>query len=364
MSLSDFSNFISDDKIHYSGNLLLSKQDKNGVKPETYISTSNRSAGKTTWFGGYILNRFLKNDELFCIIMRKKYQLEKAVSYMAYFPSSLAVYFPALEMKEEMGIKGIFNNIYIRVRGDENEWFLCGYSTSLNSSDDIRNFSNVFNNVSRIWLDEFQPESGDYVKDEVKRMFSIHTSLARGGGLQSRYLPLILTGNLIDINNPYYEHFGINKDLDINANFYRGNGFVLEQGFNKSAAEAHVNSTFNQSFADSEYSVLLTKKQYLKNSTTMILKNPNLKGDYLFSIKHNNKYFSVRFLYGLSIYYVNEVADLTYGIALAATRDDISDDCIYDGENRFKKRMKKMYHANIVRFSSYKAREAFMEFIK
>ena len=75
MNLQKYNHFISDDKIHYSGNLLLSKMDKNGNKPETYISTSNRSAGKTTWFGGYLLNKFLAKDELFCILMRKKYQL-------------------------------------------------------------------------------------------------------------------------------------------------------------------------------------------------------------------------------------------------------------------------------------------------
>ena len=364
MNLQKYNHFISDDKIHYSGNLLLSKMDKNGNKPETYISTSNRSAGKTTWFGGYLLNKFLTKNELFCILMRKKYQLEKAVSFMAYFPSALSVYYPDLEMKEEVGIKGVFNNIYIRLRGKENEWFLCGYSTALNSSDDIRNFSNVFNNVTRIWLDEFQPESGDYVKDEVKRVFSIHTSLARGCGLQSRYLPLILTGNLIDVNNPYYEHFGINRDINIETNFYRGNGFILEQGFNKKAADAHLKSTFNQSFSESDYSKLLTKKEYLKDDNTMILKSPNLKGDYLFTIKYCNKYFSIRYLYGLGFYYVNETADLTYNFALAARKEDLSDDCIFDGDNRFKKRMKKMYHNNIVRFSSYKAREAFTEFIK
>lgn len=364
MELNKFNHFVSDDKIHYSGNLLLSKMDRNGNKPETYISTSNRSAGKTTWFGGYVLNKFLKNDELFCIVLRKKYQLEKAVSYMAYFPSALTTFYPELIMKEEVGIKGVFNNIYIALAEERPEWYLCGYSTSLNSSDDIRNFSNVFNNVTRIWFDEFQPESGDYVKDEVKRIFSIHTSLARGGGLQSRYLPLILTGNLIDINNPYYEHFGINRDLDISANFYRGNGFILEQGFNESAAKAHMNSAFNQSFSNSEYSTILSKKEYLKDNNTMILKNPNLKGDYLFTIKHNKKYFSVRFLYGMSIYYVNEVADLSFNYALAATKDDLSDDCIYDSESRFRKRMRKMYHYNIVRFSSYKARMAFLEFIR
>ena len=35
---------------YYDGTKLLSMQDMNGNKPEIYISTSNRSAGKTTYF--------------------------------------------------------------------------------------------------------------------------------------------------------------------------------------------------------------------------------------------------------------------------------------------------------------------------
>lgn len=363
MELSAYSKFKSDKK-YYCGHELLSKLDRNGKKPEIFISTSNRSAGKTTWIGGYFLDKFLKKGELFCIILRKKYQLEKAVSYMAYFPSALSVFFPSLELKEEIGLKGVFNCIYIRLRGDENPWYLCGYSTSVNASDDVRNFSNMFDSVKRMWMDEFQPESGDYVKDEVKKVFSIHTSLARGGGSQSRYLPLILSGNLIDIFNPYYDALGVTKDLDISAKFYRGIGFVIEQGFNENACEAHSNSAFNRAFENVGYNKVLTQKEYLNTNYNMILKAPNLKGDYLFTIKHHDVYYSVRYLNEIAMYYVSESVDKSVALSLACSKDDMSDGCIYDGENRFCKLMKKRYHANNVRFSGFKAREAFIEFIR
>ena len=363
MELERFSKFKSDNK-YYNGNELLSKTDRNGKKPEIFISTSNRSAGKTTWFGGYLLNKFLKNNELFCIVLRKKYQLEKGVSYKAYFPSALTTFFPDLEMKEEIGIKSVFNHIYIRLKGDDSPWFLCGYSTSINASDDVRNFSNMFENVRRIWFDEFQPESGEYVKDEVKKLFSIHTSLARGNGSQSRYLPLIMTGNLIDLFNPYYDALNVIKDLNIEAKFYRGNGFVIEQGFNENASIAHEKSTFNQAFENVGYNKVLTQKEYLNTNYNMIIKVPNLKGDYLFTLKHNNVYFSVRYLNDIGIYYVSESVDKSNNLSLACTKDDMTDDCIFDGENRFCKLMKKRYHMNNVRFSGFKAREAFLEFIR
>lgn len=362
MELITCSNFKDNTK-YYSGYLLLSKYDRYNTKPEIYISTSNRSAGKTTWFGGFFIYKFLKNEEKFCILMRKKYQLEKALSFQAYFPSALSTFFPKLEMKEEIGIKGVFNNIYIRLKGDDNIWYHCGYSTSINSSDDIRNFSNLLSDVKRMWLDEFMPESGDYVKDEIKKVFSIHTSLARGNGEQSRYLPLIMTGNLITLNNPYYNYLGIN-DLDITAKFYRGNGFVLEQGFNENASKAHEKSAFNNALSKTGYTKLLTEKEYINDNYNMIVKIKNLRGDYLLTLKHRNIYYSIRYLNDIAIYYVSENYDKSARISLACTRDDMSEDCIFDGENMFVKLMKKKYNNNQVRFSNFKARDAFLEFIR
>ena len=44
----------------YDGTKLLSMTDLNGDKPEIYICTSNRSAGKTTWFNRYAVKKFVK----------------------------------------------------------------------------------------------------------------------------------------------------------------------------------------------------------------------------------------------------------------------------------------------------------------
>ena len=43
---------------YYDGTKLLSLMDINGKRPEIYISTSNRSAGKTTYFNRFFVNRF------------------------------------------------------------------------------------------------------------------------------------------------------------------------------------------------------------------------------------------------------------------------------------------------------------------
>ena len=61
---------------YYDGSKLLSMKDINGNTPEIYISTSNRNAGKTTYFNRYLVNRFLKYGEKFCLLYRFQDELE------------------------------------------------------------------------------------------------------------------------------------------------------------------------------------------------------------------------------------------------------------------------------------------------
>ena len=55
---------------YYDGTKLLSMVDMNGNKPEIYITTTNRSAGKTTYFGRLAVRRFLRNKEKFILLYR------------------------------------------------------------------------------------------------------------------------------------------------------------------------------------------------------------------------------------------------------------------------------------------------------
>ena len=48
---------------YYDGTKLLSLMDINGNKPELYLCTTNRSGGKTTYFGRKAVNNFLKNGK-------------------------------------------------------------------------------------------------------------------------------------------------------------------------------------------------------------------------------------------------------------------------------------------------------------
>ena len=64
---------------YYDGTKLLSMLDINGNKPEIYMCTTNRTGGKTTYFGRLCINRFLDKGEKFGLIYRYNYELDDVV---------------------------------------------------------------------------------------------------------------------------------------------------------------------------------------------------------------------------------------------------------------------------------------------
>ena len=61
---------------YYDGTKLLSLMDINGNRPELYLCTTNRTAGKTTYFSRLLVNKFVKAKEKFCLIYRFNYELD------------------------------------------------------------------------------------------------------------------------------------------------------------------------------------------------------------------------------------------------------------------------------------------------
>lgn len=61
---------------YHDGRKLLSLKDLNKETPEIFIDTTNRTAGKTTFYNGYLVDRFLRYGEKFCLLYRKKYELD------------------------------------------------------------------------------------------------------------------------------------------------------------------------------------------------------------------------------------------------------------------------------------------------
>lgn len=297
---------------YYDGTKLLSLKDLNGNKPEIYLVTTNRTGGKTTWFSRYLVNQFLKGKGKFCIIYRYNYELDDVSD--KFFKDIKGLFFQEYTMTSKKRAQGVFHELFLNDKS-------CGYAISINNSDQIKKYSHLFSDVARMMMDEFQSETNRYCSDEVKKFISIHTSIARGQGEQVRYVPVYLIGNPVSIINPYYVELGISDRLRDNTKFLRGDGYVMEQGFNESASKSVTASGFNRAFANNEYVAYSSQAIYLNDSKAFIDK-PQGKGKYLCTFKYENKLYGVREYADDGVIYCDDRADTTHYNKITVTTKD------------------------------------------
>lgn len=297
---------------YYDGTKLLSLQDINGRKPEIYMATSNRTGGKTTYFNRLCCNRWLKDHQQFALFYRYKYELEDVSN--KFFSDIKTLFFDGHDMTSKLVAKGIYSELKM---DDE----ICGYAIALNCADQIKKYSHVFNKVQRCLMDEFQSETNSYCPNEIRKFLSVHTSIARGQGQQKRYVPVIMCSNPVSLINPYYSKMKISSRLNSETKFLRGDGFVLEQGYNESASVAQTESGVFRAFADDDYVAYASQAVYLNDNQSFIEK-PNGKGKYVCTLKYNGVYYGVREFSDLGIVYCDDRYDQSFPLRIAVTTDD------------------------------------------
>lgn len=308
----------------YDGSKLLSLKDINKQTPEIFISTSNRSAGKTTFFGKKLVSDFLKSGKKFALLYRFAYELSDVSE--KFFNDIRNIFFPDLIMQQKSGEKDTFVELYLsELTNKEKAPELCGYALALNKADNIKKMSHLLSDVSVILFDEFQPESGQYAPNEVQKFHSIHVSLARGRGEQVKYLPVIMISNFVSLLNPYYTAMGISSRLQENTNYLRGDGWVLEQGFNETASLLQKESAFNRAFGQSKYLQFSSEKFYLNDNNTFLQKVDG-RSTYIMSLHYGGKWFGVRHFPEKGLIYVNKTPDMSHKRKVAATVDDMTED--------------------------------------
>lgn len=300
------------DTKYYDGTKLLSMLDVNGRKPEIYMCTTNRTGGKTTYFSRLLVNRFLDSGDKFALLYRFNYELDDCAD--KFFKDIGKLFFPEKVMESKRRASGIFHELFL-------DGFSCGYAISLNSSDQLKKYSHLFSDVSRILFDEFQSESNHYCNDEIKKFISIHTSIARGNGEQIRYVPVYMLSNPVSIINPYYTEMDIASRLRDDTKFLKGDGYVLEQGFVQSASEAQLDSGFNRAFRNNSYVAYSAQCVYLNDSKAFIDK-PTGNSRYLGTLKYENREYGIRDYPEVGIVYCDDRPDSSFKYRVTVTTSD------------------------------------------
>lgn len=297
---------------YYDGTKLLSMLDINGNKPEIYMCTTNRTGGKTTYFGRLCINRFLDKNEKFGLIYRYNYELDDIAD--KFYKDLGSLFFPSYTMTSKRRAKGTFQELFLNEKS-------CGYALSLNNADQIKKYSHLFSDIHRMIFDEFQSETNHYCDNETKKFISIHTSIARGQGEQVRYVPVYMLSNPVSIINPYYVEMGISARLKDDTKFLRGDGFVLEQGYIESASIEQKNSGFNRAFSKNSYTAYSSECVYLNDNKAFVEK-PAGKSKYLCTLRYKGSDFALREYTESGLIYCDDKADSSFLTRISVTTDD------------------------------------------
>lgn len=303
---------------YYNGIELLNQMDQNGKRPGVFLSNSNRSAGKTTFFQIYVLEKFKTKGDLFVYVMREKNELEDiehCFDYVMdnYFNGSL------LSSKNYAGKN---------VRAIYFDGELCGYGICIKDAVKLKKLSSIFGKVKTGIMDEIQPDTGRFIREEIELFYSIIATVGRGEGHQSRYVEWILVGNNISVMNPYFISLGIIRKMpekfDWNEKgcyYVKGNGWVCEFTFNTTAAKEMSENPALSAFNARNRSIMTTA-DFLINSKHFLVDKLPPKMTYGFTLKYHDKKYGVRRDKKTDHVYVTKTHDPSCKMVAAITGSD------------------------------------------
>lgn len=335
----------------YNNQTLLSKLDINNKKPEIYGCVGNRTAGKTYCFNRYMLNQFVKKKEKFMLLYRYKYELSDVSEK---FFNSIENEFSGSVMTSKSKGKGSYIELFLN---DDS----CGYAVSINGYAAVKKYSHYFNDVKRMLFDEFQNEDNQYLVDEINKLISIHTSVARGINQPVRYVPLYLLSNTVSLLNPYYTAFSIAEKIQEKTKFLRGDGFVFEFCFNETASKLQKDSAFNRAFKGSKEIEYMANNVYLNDNKCLIDKSGKKK-QYLCTLLKAGVEYAVNRTNDNMIY-IDKAVDQNFPIRYACNLTDITENSILVNE-LIKAQYRKYFNNAIVRFKDLESKAAFIDFVK
>ena len=301
---------LLENKPYYNGRNLLSKKDINNKNPIMNLLTSNRSAGKTSFFIMFsvLLQKMLNKKTVY--FYRYAYELGESDKI---FTDIINQYGFGEKTKSVKIIKDLLYELFI-------DDVSIGYALRISNVDSLKKFSPLFADVELCIMDEFQTESGNYLKKEVEKMQSILYTISRGGGSQSREVLTVLIGNPVSIMNPYYISLGIHKRITPETHFLRGNRFVAEFAINTNAQKAIAENGLTELF-ETDYANYSQNGNYLINAETFIEK-PNGKSRYLFTIIYDGELYGVREFLNDGIIHVSNKPDTTCNNVLVFKAND------------------------------------------
>ena len=339
----------------YDGTKLLSMTDLKGEMPELYLTTGNRSIGKTTWFNRYAVKRWKEKHRKFCLIYRWNYELCDCAD--KFFKDIQRLFFPNDEMTEKRRANGIFVELFLNNQS-------CGYCVTLNNADSLKKFSHLLSDVDIIIFDEFQSENDHYCTNEINKLLSIHTSIARGNGEQVRRVPVFMLSNKVSLINPYFLSLGISDRLKEDTKYLRGDGFVLEQTFMENVSQMQLASGFNKAFKNEDYVAYSAMNVYL-NDNQAFIDRPQGTSSYIATVRNNGTDYAIRYFPRAGLYFMDKSTDSDFKVKLSFNPNSHDANYIMVGiNNPYISMLRSIFERGLFRFKNQECKSAFFEMLR
>lgn len=327
-------------------------KDANGETPEILLVDGNRTGGKTTAFSKMLVQDFLERGEKFFLIYRYKNDLADVAE--AFFKDIKVLFFEGHEMTSACHANGAYYELFL-----DNE--SCGYASALTMTGKLKRYSHIFSDVSKMFFDEYQDENNLYLADEVNKLMSLHTTVARGRGKAVRFVPLYMASNSISIFNPYYSALGITGKINSKTKVLKGEGFVLLRLIIKDVAEAQKSSAFNRAFMASGYLESSIDNCFLNDDDFNVVKRKEPGLPFFIFYVNGELYSAFR---TASDVYVKKGGDKTVYPCFGALLKDREEGVNYIRNSSYWAYCKRMFEEGLVFFETVESKHAFITLIE
>ena len=326
-------------------------KDANGETPEILLVDGNRTGGKTTSFSKMLVQDFLDKGEKFFLVYRYKNDLADVAE--AFFKDIKVLFFPDHEITSAGHANGAYYELFIDHKS-------CGYASALTMAGKLKRYSHIFSDVDKMFFDEYQDENNLYLPDEVNKLMSLHTTIARGRGQAVRFVPLYMTSNSISIFNPYYSALGITGKINSKTKVLKGEGFVLLRLIIKDVAEAQKNSAFNRAFSNTNYLGSSIDNSFLNDDDFNVVKKTDFGRCFFIFYCAGELYSVYRLDQNL---YVKKGGDKTIYPCFGAYLADRNDDVSFIRNTSYYMFCRMLYEEGQIFFETIEAKHAFMTLI-
>lgn len=228
------------------------------------FSLGNRSIGKTFYWTCRCINYFKKTGRKFLYVRRYDDDLKLVGTK----------FFDAVRFKfphDELGIQGNANGKTGTVFTCNGE--PCGMTLALSVALKAKSISLVDYDI--ILFDEFLPENGRYLPNEVEMALNLYQTVARGNGKVIREdCRFVFIANNVTLNNPYFKELHIREMIKPGTHYVvdPDRAWVVELTNNAVIANEIALTAFGKMIAKTKYGEYALKSQFYMDNTTFIEK--------------------------------------------------------------------------------------------